>query len=180
MTSDILALPFILVVIYWFIGISGNWKKTLLLIIFNGIALIMAFQHSRSLAITDTFISLIDPVNNAQGTAISFLICFFVAMVGISVLYRVLWHFEGEQSIQSTGGLFRFIQSILTGVAGWGIGVMITIGYIMTNVNPYIQNSLTQSDLFPVYKATATVLSSISMPLAINGIPEFLLQWLVK
>jgi len=178
MNQNLLTFPIFIAIIYWIIGISGNWKRNSYFIILNLLSFIISFQYNKELVKSDLFDSFLTK-STRQNEAITFIISFVLICVGIYLLYRILWKHSSKQNSTEDNKQYLFLQSIVLALVGWGIGVILSICIISFNNLVINLSTLPKTGLFPVLRTTASFMINIGKPFSANGIPQFLQSWII-
>jgi hypothetical protein len=172
MDQSLVTITIITTFVFWLIGISGNWRRTIIVFLLSYVAVILAFQHYDTIAgmIVDIFgLSR----RQDQLIALGIEVCLLISLLGLYVLYSFLWKPSPASQNLPSGGI-RLLQSIITALIGWSIGVLLAACYLQftSNVVPIsLGNDPTFSNAFRV---TINIINNIVKPWLIFDPPSFM------
>lgn len=175
MEQTLVSISLISAFIFWLIGVTGSWRRTLVSIVLSLAAMILAYQHFDALARTLADIFGRD-LNTNQRFAMGFGVSLILAIIVLYVLYAVLWKSSDSSQSPSSGGI-RLIQSLFTALIGWALGVLIAASYLQLTIDSlprYFGNS--SSALWNAFRITINVITVFVNPWLVHSPPPFLLQ----
>lgn len=175
MDQAIFSAPLISTFIFWVIGITGNWRRTLVITLISYAAVILSFQHFRTIAnvLKDIFGSR---TSEFQRIAFGFGIGLVIALIGLLILYNVLWKPTPLPQDPQGGGI-RFLLSLVTALIGWMLGVLIAASYVgfAYNINALLPEYGTTS-LWGAFRVTLNFTVSVVKPWLVQDPPLFLVM----
>lgn len=166
--------PLISTFIFWLLGITGNFRRTLAITVLVYSAIILSFQHFRIIAnvVNDTFGS---SMNRDQKYAFGFGACLVIALIGLLILYNALWK-PTSISQEQQGGGFRFLLSLVTALMGWAIGVLIAACYLeFADKILVLASENKTSFLWSAFRVSINVVINLVKPWLVQAPPSFLI-----
>ena len=117
--------------------------------------------------------------DEVQQSALAFTIVVVVVFVLLHMLFRVIWGPAMSSSTSSPSGLRRLSQGVVAGIAGWVLGVMLTISLVTSQAaRVSFPTSGTEMTLYrTAFVETAKVTTRLINPWLPNGLPLFLQDW---
>jgi len=175
MEQTLVSISLISTFIFWLIGVTGNWRRTLVNILLSLAAMILAYQHFDALAdiIGDIFGS---DLNTNQRFALGFGLGLVLAWIVLYVLYTVLWKSSNSSQESPSGGI-RLVQSLFTAIIGWVLGVLVAACYLQLTIDTlprYFGSS--SSALWNAFRVTINLITVFVNPWLVHSPPPFLLQ----
>lgn len=174
MDQSFLSIPLISTFIFWLMGITGKWRRTVVISVLSYAAIILAYQHYRAFGeiLIDTFGLHMQPY---QSVAIGFGSCLVVALIGLFILYNALWKPTSSSQEQSGGGS-KLIQSIMTGLVGWALGVLIAVCYLQIQYTSVTPQPSDLASIPNIIFITVKIINTSVHPWLVNSFPGFLAQ----
>jgi len=174
MDQSLFSAPFISTFIFWLMGITGNWRRTLVITLLSYSAVILSFQHFRMIAnmVKDTFGS---SMNGDQRLAFGFGACLVIALIGLLILYNVLWKPTPILHDHQGGGV-RFLLSLATALIGWVLGVLIAACYLEFADNIIVLAPGNETSfLWNAFRVSINVAINLVKPWLVQDPPSFLI-----
>jgi hypothetical protein len=176
MDESVFIIPFVIAFFYWIAGLRSNWKKTIILVIISYAAVILAFQNFNFTARLVSSISGHKVIDNEM-IVLGFGVALLLALVGLYVLYGVLWNPKASSNQEKPRGEVRLLLSIITASCGWVLGMLfitciIKYSYPIATIPPRGGSEF----LWDVLRATINITNHLVSPWLVEGAPRFLLE----
>jgi hypothetical protein len=172
MDQSLLTIPIISSMVFWLVGISINWRRVIATVVLIYAAVILAFQHFDSVAdiLNDIFgTSLWEDQTIAMGFGLSLVL----ALIVLYVLYTTLWK-PAASTGEQPGGI-RLIQSLLTALVGWSLGVLVIFCYIYYSADSFSFSQLNGSSMWNYFQITINLILKLVNPWMVKDPPQFFL-----
>jgi hypothetical protein len=170
-----LTIPLISTFVFWLIGLSGNWQRALVCFLLSYASVILAFQH---------FDKVADILNNVFGLSLrgdqiiaaGFGTGMIGALIGLYVLYSVLWRPISSDDYQQVGGV-KLLQSGITALTGWTLGVLVAACFLQYSQNATVLYFIDETSfLWNTFQATIKMTVYLVNPWLVHSAPQFLLE----
>jgi hypothetical protein len=174
MNEEVLVIPFLSTFIFWLVGITSNWRRLVVSVLLSYAAIILASQYFD--AVSNMLGNIFGSDLNAnQKMAFGFGLCLVISLLGLYMLYNIMWKPTKAFQENQTGGV-RFLQSIIFALIGWILGVLIAVCYFQYS-NKIIQFSqLDVSSIWNVARRTINITIKFVSPWLVHEPPAFLIQ----
>ncbi|NLS80075.1 MAG: hypothetical protein GXY76_22775 [Chloroflexi bacterium] len=175
--ATLFSLPFLLVGVFWFIGLLGTWRGAVASLALSYAALIVACQHNSFVAGTELVSALSSGAGPVQRSALAFALSLCAAYLGLQVLFAVAW--GPAKRASARGCMQRLAQSMLTSVAGWVLGVMLAASIVMSQTgDTWLPDAGAEVVLYreAVMKTTRATVGLV-LPWLSDAPPLFLYPW---
>jgi hypothetical protein len=172
--NEVFWIPFVLALFLWLVGMKGGWRRLFFGLLLSYAAIILACQHYKLITNLDWFRINARYFQPQQQAALAFSLTLTAALIGLNVLYSLLWRPVNPQ--KASGGLLAFLRGVMLGAVGWILGVMLTLGLF-----PLARlDSLTITPIGNWYWNTARQTLSYVLPWVepwlVERVPPFLLM----
>lgn len=127
--SDLFIIPLYALLIFAFIGLIGNWRTAITILLFSYAAVIVAAQYNNTIAEMDLVRSLSGREAYLARRAFAFVLSVPVAFFLLNAIFALFWgKTRGPGGTASVLG--KLMQSLMTGLAGWAVAVVLTISLL--------------------------------------------------
>ena len=176
--NDLLKLPLYLVGIFWLAGLLGTWRRAVTCLIFSYVALIVACQHNAFVADMGLMSALAGQASPIQKSALGFALSLVIVFIVLFILFRIMW-VPTQQPSQSQGTINKLGQSILTGIAGWALGVMLAFSLVTHQVGRIVFLEGGAETVFynDAMSDTTNAVITLIDPWLPDDLPLFLREW---
>ena len=176
MDESLFMIPFIIAFFYWIAGLRSNLRQTVILVMISYAAVILAFQNFNPIAKMIASIFERNVIDN-KIIVVGFGTTLILALVGLYVLYGVLWNPKSSPNQDQQRGEVRFLQSIITAACGWILGILfltciIKYSYATLLIPPRDGTPF----LWDALKVTIKITNNLVSPWLVQDPPRFFLE----